>query len=75
MDGGTAATATPSHNHLIKSPLCFAPPSHLPPNVDCRILPPPPTAARRRQHPDIVIALLLLLLLLLLVYMLVPNLE
>ncbi len=67
MDGGTAATAPPSHSHHLESPLCHAPPSPLPPNVDCCVLPPPPTAARRRQHPDIVIALLLLLLLLLLV--------
>ena len=38
MDGGTAATATPSHSHHLKSPLCHAPPSHLPPNVDCCVL-------------------------------------
>ena len=56
MDGGTAATATPSHSHHLESPLCHAPPSHLSPNVDCCVLPPPPKAARRRQHPDIVIA-------------------
>ena len=58
MDGGTAATATPSHSHRLESPLCHAAPSHLPPPtyVDCHILPPPPTAARQRQHPDIVIA-------------------
>ena len=56
MDGGTAATAF-SHNQHLDSPLCHAPPSHLPPNVDCRVLlPPPPTAAHRRQHPDIGIA-------------------
>ena len=30
MDGGTAATATPSHSHHLESPLCHAPPSHLP---------------------------------------------
>ena len=42
MDGGTVATATPSHSHHLESPLCRAPPSHLPPNVDCRVLPPPP---------------------------------
>jgi hypothetical protein len=56
MDGGMAATATPSHSHHLESPLCHAPHSHLPPNVDCPILPPPPIAARRRQHPDIIIA-------------------
>ena len=39
MDGGTAATATPSHSHHLKSPLCHAPPSHIPPNVDCCVLP------------------------------------
>ena len=55
MDGSTSATAF-SHNHHLDSPLCHAPPSHLPPNVDCRVLPPPPTAAHRRQHPDIGIA-------------------
>jgi len=56
MDGGTAATATPSHSHHLESPLCHAPPSHLPPNVECRVLPPRRTAARRSQHPDIVIS-------------------
>jgi hypothetical protein len=57
MDGGTAETAPPSHSHHLDPPLCHAPPSYLPPNVDCRVLPPPPTtAARQRQHPDIAIA-------------------
>ena len=55
MDGGTVATATLSHSHHLKSPLCHAPSSHLPPNVDIHVLPPPPTAARQRQHPDIII--------------------
>jgi hypothetical protein len=45
MDGGTVATAAPSHSHDLESPLCHTPPSHLPPNVDCRILLPPPIAA------------------------------
>ncbi len=31
MDGGTAATATPSHSHHLESPICHVPPpiSHL----------------------------------------------
>ena len=37
MDGGTSATAF-SHNHHLDSPLCHAPPSHLPPNVDCHLI-------------------------------------
>ena len=56
MDGGKAATAYPSQSHRLDSPLCHVPPSHLSPNVDCRVLPPPPTVECRRQHPDIVIA-------------------
>jgi hypothetical protein len=47
MDSGTAATATPSHIHHLESPLCLAPPSQLPPNVDCRVLPP-----LRQQRAD-----------------------
>jgi hypothetical protein len=30
MDGGTAATATPSHIHHLESPFCHVLPSHLP---------------------------------------------
>jgi hypothetical protein len=52
-DGGNGyplSQPPPRIPHLSRAP------SHLPPNVDCHVLPPPPTAARRRQHPDIVIA-------------------
>jgi hypothetical protein len=38
MDGGTTETAPPSHSHHFDPPLCHAPPSHLPPNVDCHVI-------------------------------------